>query len=152
MKHIILNTAVFIGMIVFVSACTNTNTQKANFETNDSIINNINTIDTNTIFVYYFHGSIRCNTCISVDENTHEYLKQLFAKKMKDGEIIFKSINIDKGGSPELIKKYEIYGQTLLFIKNHKVIDETDDAFQYITVNPEKWKKIIEDKINDLLN
>ena len=105
-----------------------------------------------TIVVYYFHGSVRCPTCVAVEVSTGEFLKELFPKKMKKGEIIYKVFNIDKGEAPQLVNKYQIYGQTVLFVKNDKVIDETDNAFKYVSSNETKWKNIIKKSINELLN
>jgi len=136
-----------IAMLITIVACNN---QTAKETTTDLSVKDTisdNKIAENTIQVYYFHGSIRCHTCVSVDENTHQYLKDLFPDKMENGEIIFKSINIDENESPDLVEKYQIYGQTLLFINGEKIIDETDDAFKYVITKPEKWKKIIEDVV-----
>jgi len=104
-----------------------------------------------TVQVYYFHGSIRCETCVAVDEDTHRYLKELFPEKLNKNEIIFKSINIDKEERPDLIEKYQIYGQTLLIVKGKKVVDLTDAAFQYVTTNPEKWKKMLRDVVYEMV-
>ena len=128
------------------------NSVAKNTDKQDTVSVEKDSIPENTIQVYYFHGSIRCHTCVAVDENTHRYLKELFPEKVEKGEIIFQSINIDENERPDLVKKYQIYGQTLLFIRGGTVIDVTDDAFKYVTTNPEKWKKIVEDRIYDLMN
>ncbi len=149
MKQIIFSI-IAIVLLFSVNAC-NSNSQSENTK-NDTLVVTVDSISANTIQVYYFHGSIRCHTCVSVDENTHQYLKDLFPQKIDEGDIIYKSINIDENERPDLVEKYQIYAQTLLFIKGDKVIDETEDAFQYVTTNPEKWKQIIEDRIFDLIN
>lgn len=113
-------------------------------------INSNNTVD-KTIYVYYFHTNIRCETCIAVDEHTENYLKVLFPKKMENKEITFESINIEEKGHEDLVKKYQIYGQTLLFIKGDTSIDRTNDAFMNVTTDPEKWKAQVKAQIEDLL-
>jgi len=149
MKQIIFSIIV-IAILFSVNACNNSS-QSENAK-NDSLATTVDSISANTIQVYYFHGSIRCHTCVSVEENTHQYLKDLFPQKIDEGDIIFKSINIDENERPDLVKKYQIYAQTLLFIKGDKVIDETEDAFQYVTTAPDKWKQIVEDVVFDLIN
>jgi len=109
-----------------------------------------NKVDTNAIQVLYFHSSIRCTTCVSVDENTKKYLSELFPDKMKKRKIVYKSLNIDKDERKDLIQKFEIYGQRLLFIKGDKVLDKTDEAFQYVTSQPEKWRNIVKKSIETL--
>jgi len=109
-----------------------------------------NKVDANTIQVLYFHSSIRCTTCVSVDEDTQKYLSELFPDKIKQGKIVYKSLNIDKDERKDLIQKFEIYGQRLLFIKGEKVLDKTDEAFQYVTTQPEKWQNIVKQSIETL--
>ncbi len=148
MKKILLISLVIVTMSMLF-ACGNSeskNTDKQNVASVEK-----DSITANTIQVYYFHGSIRCHTCVSVDENTHQYLKELYPVKMDKGDIIFKSINIDKNERPDLVEKYQIYGQTLLFIKGDKVINMTDDAFKYVITNPEKWKQLVDDTMTDII-
>ena len=145
MKNIL--TVIFaITIITSVFACNNSNS--GSIKKTDKIAND--SINENTIFVYYFHGSIRCHTCVSVDENTHKYLNELFSDAIKKGKIKFYSINIDKNERADLVKKYKIWGQTLLFIKGGISVDKTDEAFKYVTTKPEKWKQIVKQTINDL--
>ncbi len=147
MKKLFLVPLVFV-LLALIIACSgspkNNNPEQKTTAENSKV-------QPGAIRVFYFHGSIRCHTCVSVDENTHQYLQELFPVKMDKGEIVFRSVNIDKDERPDLVKKYEIYGQTLLFIKGNKVIDKTDDAFQYVTTDSEKWKQIVKQTINDLI-
>jgi len=148
MKKIIFLSIVLLSLSLLFS-CNKTNSKKIDNQTNVS--DKSNNITEKTIQVYYFHGSIRCETCVAVDDDTHKYLKELFPEKIDKNEIIFKSINIDKEERPDLVEKYQIYGQTLLIIKGKKVIDLTDSAFQYVTTNPEKWKNTVKDVVYDLI-
>ena len=138
-------------MSIFITACQSSGTKNAEkLKSNASIVKD--SISPNTIQVYYFHGSIRCETCVAVDENTHQFLKDLFPDKMKNGKIIFQSINIDKNQRPDLINKYQIYAQTLLIIKGDKVIDATDNAFMLVPTNPDKWRQKLKDDIQKLMH
>ena len=148
MNRIIYLSLIFITLSLF-SAC-NSSENKETKEQDIVTVEN-DSISANTILVYYFHGSIRCHTCVSVDENTHQYIKDLFPAKLDKGDIVFKSINIDENERPDLIEKYQIYGQTLLFIKGDKIIDLTEDAFKYVTTSPEKWKQAVDDNLIDLI-
>lgn len=105
----------------------------------------------NNIHVYYFHYSIRCEGCIAVEEKTKFVLEQIYPNKMKRGEIIFQSFNMDKNEDNGLSKKLKVGGQTLLFIKDDKIIDLTNDAFMYAAYSPDKYKTIVENTINELL-
>ena len=148
-----MNRIMYLSLILITLSLFSACNSSENKDTKDQDIVTVenDSISENTILVYYFHGSIRCHTCVSVDENTHQYIKDLFPVKLDKGDIIFKSINIDENESPDLIEKYQIYGQTLLFIKGDKIIDLTEDAFKYVTTSPEKWKQLVDDNLIDLI-
>ncbi len=147
MKHSFLNM-LLLGVIVFISFGCNGQTNKA---ANNSMSRNNSAVADTTIFVYYFHSNIRCKTCVAVDEHTHQLLKELFPVQMKNGTIVFKSINVDEKGSESLVEKYKIWGQTMLFIKGDTVIDHTNDAFMNVLEEPDKWEGMVEEQINRLL-
>lgn len=143
MKQLIFNIFI-LAISISLSSCNN------EAKTNEKETSVSETVNPNTIQVIYFHGNIRCTTCVSVDEATHKYLDKAFSDELKTGKIIFKTINIDENEREDLIQKYEIYGQTMLFIKGDKVINKTDDAFKYASTNPEKWKQIVKNQILEL--
>ena len=43
--------------------------------------------------VLYFHGKQRCITCAAIEKNTKETVETLFADELKDGSLVFKSID-----------------------------------------------------------
>lgn len=147
MKKVLLNL-LMAGFMVAMSFGCNGQTDKA--ANNSSSQNTSVTADT-IIHVYYFHSNIRCETCVAVDENTHRLLNELFPAQMKNGTIVFKSINVDEKGNEALIEKYKIWGQTMLFIKGDTVVDRTNDAFMNVLEEPDKWEDMVEDQVNRLL-
>lgn len=144
MKHLII--LVLFSILTFCS-CGSQNETSGTYNIAKNEIKN-----DSTIHVYYFHGSIRCETCVAVDEDTHNYLLTRYADKFKNKEITFQSINIDEKAHEDLIKKYKVWGQSLLFIKGKKVVDKTDEAFLTVTMNPTKWEKVVEQTMDNLLN
>ena len=149
MRKILSISFLLLALIILVSCG---NSKNSNSGKERSVIVGKDTVSANAIRVYYFHGSIRCHTCVSVDEDTHQYLKELFPMQMERGEIVFRSINVDDNERPDLVKKYQIYGQTMLFVKGDKVVNLTDKAFQYVTTNPVKWRQIVKENIFNLIN
>ena len=58
--------------------------------------------------VLYFHGKQRCITCAAIEKNTKETVETLFADELKDGSLVFKSIDISQSENEEIINKYEV--------------------------------------------
>ena len=120
-----------------------------NIQAQSTSVNEEKSIATTKVEVYYFHNTRRCATCQAVESVTKETLEETYPEEMKNGEIIFQSLNIEDDENESLAKKFEISGQTLLFIKDGEKKDFTNDAFMYARSNPEKFKKKIKQFIGD---
>lgn len=105
--------------------------------------------------VYYFHRTQRCQTCLSIEENTKITLEQYFADELKDGTITFYIIDYEGDTDKELIEKYEADAPALYLtkVKKGKEInkDLTDFAFDNSLHNADKYKEGLQKKINELL-
>ena len=94
---------------------------------------------------YYFHNERRCATCKAVEAVTRETITENYGDK-----IPFESINIETIKNKDIVKKYKITGQTLVFIKGDKILDLTNEAFMYARTNPDKLKTKIKRAIDSL--
>lgn len=99
---------------------------------------NVQEISTQKIEVYYFHNTRRCATCEAVESVTKSALKENYAEQMENGKITFQSLNVEDDANEPLARKLKVSGQTLLFVKDGKRKDLTNDAFMYARTNPEK--------------
>jgi len=121
-----------------------------NIQAKSTSANEEQNITAATVEVYYFHNTRRCATCKAVESVTKETLEETYPEEMKNGEIIFQSLNIEEDENEALAKELEISGQTLLFIKDGEKKDLTNDAFMYARSNPDKLKKKIKQFIGDI--
>lgn len=105
--------------------------------------------------IYYFHRTQRCQTCLSIEENTKNTLEQNFANELKDGIITFYIIDYEGNTDKELIEKYEADAPALYLTKVKKGKetnkDLTDFAFDNSLHNADKYKEGLQKKINELL-
>jgi len=102
------------------------------------------------IEVYYFHNTRRCATCQAVETVTKSTLEENFPEQMKEGMITFQSLNIEEDVNEPLARKLHVSGQTLLFVKDGKKKDLTNDAFMYARTNPEKLQEKIVKTVDNL--
>lgn len=102
------------------------------------------------IEVYYFHYSRRCATCQAVEDESEKALKELYPEKMKSGEIIFLSLNLEDNTNDALAEKLKVSGQSLLIVKGDKQDNLTNTAFMHARDNPEKLKKAIQESIENM--
>jgi hypothetical protein len=96
---------------------------------------------------YYFHFSSRCVTCKTVEAEAKADIESLYG-----GKVSFQAINLDEESSKALAEKLKIGGQTLIIVKGDTKIDITNEGFLYARSNPEKFKAIIKEKVDPLVN
>lgn len=90
--------------------------------------------------LYYFHLSRRCMTCQTVEKVAEQSVQELYPDAFKNGDITFKSINIEDKENKALIKRLKINGQCLLIVNGQERFDITDKGFLYAVKEPEKLK------------
>jgi len=103
------------------------------------------------IEAYYFHFTTRCMTCRTIEAKAKENLETLYPNQVKQGLITFRSVNLDETSSKPLADKLGVSGQTLLIVKGDQKINLTNEGFMYAVVKPEKFKEIINEKVDGLL-
>jgi hypothetical protein len=121
-----------------------------NIQAQSASVNEEKRLTTTKVEVYYFHNTRRCATCQAVESVTKETLEEFYPEQMKNGEIIFQSLNIEEDENEVLARELDISGQTLLFIKDGEKKDLTNDAFMHARSNPDKLKKKINQFIGDI--
>jgi hypothetical protein len=74
-------------------------------------------IDSNRIDVLYFHATVRCQTCITIEEFTKNTLESEFKNELKNGTITFKSIDFLDTLNEHFQDDYKFESQTLILSK-----------------------------------
>lgn len=105
--------------------------------------------------IIYFHGKQRCATCIAIEKNVRKVVSTRFADEVKDGKIVFRTVDISTPEGEELADKYQVTWSSL-FINGWKDGKETRDnltetGFRNIRNNLDAFKKILSDKIRQAL-
>ena len=103
------------------------------------------------IEAYYFHFTARCVTCKTIEAKAKENLETLYPNQFKQGLITFQSLNLEEASAKAIADKLGVSGQTLLIVKGDKKINLTNEGFMYAVVKPEKFKEIINEKVDGLL-
>jgi hypothetical protein len=69
------------------------------------------------IVVYYFHRTMRCATCIKLEEYSDEAIKNGFTEQLKNGQLEWKIINIEDAGNEHFENDYKLYSQSLVLVE-----------------------------------
>ena len=71
------------------------------------------------VYAYYFHGDVRCATCIKLEEYSREALASGFEKELTDSTLIWQAVNYDDKANAYFIDDYQLYTKALI-LSRHK--------------------------------
>src|SRR5512133_1362804 len=103
------------------------------------------------IEAFYFHFTARCTTCKTIEAQARQDLEILYPNQVKQGLITFRSLNLEEAPNKTLADKLGVSGQTLLLVKGDHKINLTNEGFMYAVAKPDKFKEIINEKVDGLL-
>jgi len=66
---------------------------------------------------YYFHRTLRCPTCLSIEKQAKEAIEAGFAGELADGALAWRAVNIETPGDEHFERDFEIDRQTLMFVE-----------------------------------
>ena len=141
MKKVLFTIALSLGL----AACTN---GKANHSVENQLAKQ------NVVEVLYFHGVQRCATCIAIEKNAKELVETAYAKSLKKGELVFRSVDISQ--EKALAEKHEVSWSSLILVDydkngNEKATNLTEFAFGKGRTAPEKFKAELSEQLSQML-
>ena len=74
-------------------------------------------VEDRKIVVYYFHRTMRCATCIKLEEYSDEAIKSGFNAQLKNGQLEWRIINIEDAGNQHYENDYKLYSQSLVLVE-----------------------------------
>jgi len=138
--------------IVLVLACCGCQEYQIN---NASASSDLNiSQDGPTVIVYYFHGTRRCFSCITVEANAAKVIEDNFQQQITDGSLKWMPLNMDDPGNKEITEKFDIKTNTLVVAKmadgNYTGYKKLKKVWQLID-DPEGFSEYVTDEINAFL-
>ena len=105
--------------------------------------------------VIYFHGKQRCATCMAIEKNAKEVVNTLFANELKNGTVVFTTVDISTPEGEKIADKYEVTWSSL-FVNRWKDGKETcnnmtEFGFGNARKNPEGFRKGLAEQIRQSL-
>lgn len=69
------------------------------------------------LIVYYFHGNMRCPTCLTLEEYSKEAVETLFADELNSGRVGFQVVNYDETWNEHFLTDYNLSFQSLVLVE-----------------------------------
>jgi hypothetical protein len=104
--------------------------------------------DPNVVYVFNFHGKQRCLTCNTMGNVAKSTVENSFADNEK---VRFIEINASEKANEELVKKYEVFGSSLVIAKGNDFSNITQQAFATAVRNPQSLESLIKEEVNKRL-
>lgn len=107
------------------------------------------------VFIYNFHITNRCVSCIAIEEATTKTLNTYFSAELKQGRIKRQILNVDSDVNSKIAEKYQAFGSSLFITRVYKgsetTTDLTGDGFKYAKNKEERFIEILKSKIIEYL-
>jgi hypothetical protein len=66
------------------------------------------------IRIYYFHHTLRCNTCLSIEALARAAVKEHFADELAAGRVAWQAVNIEQPANEHFERDFELKTQSLV--------------------------------------
>jgi hypothetical protein len=70
-----------------------------------------------TFFAYYFHGNLRCSSCITIENFTATAIRNCFDEELKSGRLEWKVINVEEPGNEHFVKDFNLFTQQVILVE-----------------------------------
>jgi len=108
-----------------------------------------------TVIAYYFHPTIRCIACITVESIAAETIEKAFREQLADGRLVWMRINIDEKHNEDYKKQFHVSGSALVIAKlgdgNNMQYKKLTKVWELLS-QPQALSEYIENEINEYLN
>jgi len=108
-----------------------------------------------TVIAYYFHATIRCIACITVESIAAETIEEAFREQLADGRLMWMRINIDEKHNKDYKKQFEVSGSALVIAKlddgNNMQYKKLTKVWELLS-QPQALSEYVEREIREYLN
>lgn len=101
--------------------------------------------------VYYFHMTVRCVTCKTIEAEARKNIEMLYADQVKTGKISFVALNLEEPTGKAIGEELGVNSQTLIIVSGDKQINITNEGFLYAVSQPQKFTEVMKSKIDPLI-
>jgi len=106
------------------------------------------------IVAYYFHGTYRCYTCLTIERYSREAIKKYFSKELQDGRLEFRPLNVEEPENRHYIQDYQLFTRSLVItlVKDNKQKEwkNLTEVWTYVR-NREKFYQYVRDEVEKFL-
>ena len=88
------------------------------------------------VVVYYFHGAVRCSTCIKIESLTVAAVEMEFDQELKEGKVRIKILNMEEDQNSHFETDYQLSAQSVIISKVSEGVEikwkNLDKIWEYV--------------------
>jgi hypothetical protein len=69
------------------------------------------------VVVYYFHGRVRCVSCVKIESLSGKAIRERFPEELRTGRLAFRDVNVEEPGNRHFIDDYRLTSQSLVIVE-----------------------------------
>ncbi len=104
--------------------------------------------------LYYFHGNMRCNTCLNIEAYTEKAVQTGFPEKMESGVIELRVVNLDQPDNEHFVEDYELSNRSVVIsqLENGTEVEwkRLDQVWQLVS-DEDAFITYIQEETNSLM-
>ncbi|MBI1361534.1 MAG: hypothetical protein GC155_14755 [Alphaproteobacteria bacterium] len=102
------------------------------------------------VIAYYFHGTVRCETCQKIERQAREIIEQRFKTELAAKRIVFKPVNYDLKENAHFQTDYKLPCPSLVLVRQKDGKDEKwkllDETWQLVE-DTKKFNRYVEAEV-----
>ncbi len=107
------------------------------------------------VIAYYFHGTIRCETCLKIETQAREAIERRFSLEMAAKRLIFKAVNYDQPENAHFSNDFKLPCPSLVLVRQTAGKDEKwkllAETWEHVE-NPIKFSEYVEGEVEKFLS
>lgn len=106
------------------------------------------------LYVYYFHGNVRCQTCMKLEAYGEEAVATAFADELRNGTVVWKVVNIDEAANEHFVREFQLANKTIVVSESPTGLEgpweKLDEIWQLVGDKP-AYLEFVQGKIRNHL-
>mgnify|MGYP000147172275 CR=1 FL=1 len=108
------------------------------------------------VVAYYFHTTIRCATCLLIEERSGEVLRETFVAEIADGQLRWQTVNVQIPENRNYLTKLRVRPKSLTLIEYYGDVPtekkELPEVWSLIHGDQETFRRYLTEEVRSFLN
>ena len=81
------------------------------------------------VVAYYFHGTMRCQTCLAIERQAREAIESNFEEQIRSHQLVFHPVNLDEPQHRHFIEDFQLRTRSVVLARHKEG-------------KPQRWKNL----------